>query len=143
MNIKGLTRLDQPLMYQLSECHTGTQTNLSVTIHSRVEMMHTVVITTAIGFTQIKMFRHLLERMLRIAFLISIGHFSPELCFFGEINAVLGVDFDGSHWWFSGERCKHKVSEAVLSTPQTIRRSYEARTKLATRFSGVTFCNLS
>ena len=106
---RDLMRTQDPMCH-LSDCHTGTQSNLSITLIPvsvlvpidpsivTISVLNPIVIPTGICFTQTKMFCHLPKRMLRIAFLIGIGHFCPELCFFGEVNALFWMNFDSSHW---------------------------------------------
>jgi hypothetical protein len=85
---------------QLSDSYTSTMTDLSVTITkiTKIAVMHTIIITAGICFTQTQMLCHLFEGMIWIQFPIQIGHFSPELSIFGELDAFLRMSVDGSHW---------------------------------------------
>ena len=60
-------------------------------------MMHPIVIATGARLTQIKMFSDLFKRMGGIDFLVKINHHTPEFSMFGESNAFLRVNLNGSH----------------------------------------------
>ncbi len=89
----------QDPLCHLRNCHAGTSADLIITRteQSSIELMQPIVIPTSISLTQIQMFCHFLKGILRIASLISIGHFSPKLSIFGEIDAVSRMNLRDSH----------------------------------------------
>lgn len=135
---RDLMRTQDPLC-QFSDCHTGTQSNLSVSLVPRsvlvsidpitvtVSVMNPIVIPASISFTQTQMFCHFLKRMRWIAFLIRICHFCPELCFFGEIDALLGMNRDSSHW--SGAR-RHRNNNPIPQVGQYPRTNLKTGTRI-------------
>jgi len=92
----------QPPLWQFSECHTGTPADLIVTIAKipQICLMHSIVISAGICFTQIEMFCHFSKRMLRVTFAIIVQHFTPELSVFSEPNAFLRVNRNRTHLVF-------------------------------------------
>ena len=66
--------------------------------------MNAIIIPTSVCFAQIEMLCNLTKRVRRIGLFVEINHLTPKRCFFGETNAVGGMNLDRSHE-IGGERC--------------------------------------
>jgi hypothetical protein len=97
-------------MCQFSDCHTGTLTNLRITIttESKVLMMNPIVIPTGTCLTNLTQFCQFLKGCSGILTLVLIQNLTKNPGMISEIDAFRGVSLDSSHWCFGDERVQYK-----------------------------------